>query len=228
MQLIEVYNQLSFGELRNVMLGTGALDTSADGSMPAANQQRILPLIKGGLTELHKRFLLREVTDSITLTPGLADYALTPADDDVLKVERIYGTWDALEYEIPINEVGNPLSIRTPTPTSLIVPIDTVKAPWLLETTTLSLIYRADHAFMAAIADNDLATTVITLPRSHLRALTLYVASQVANPVGFAGDMHEGNNYAIKFEQEVAALKGQNFEIDSNYENNKLAMRGLP
>jgi len=39
--------------------------------------------------------------------------------------------------------------------------------------------------------------------------------------------MHEGNNYAIKFEQEIMSLKGFNFEIDTDYENVKLTSRGF-
>lgn len=228
MLLTEVYEQLAYGELRNTVLGTGALDSSADGSMPEAIHAKILPLVKMGITELHKRFLLREVTVAEPLIALQANYTLAPTDDDLLKVHRIYGTYLTNKYEIPLNEVNNELSIRTPTDKTIIVPTDNTKAPWLLETNSLSIVYQADHvAIPAAMPWETVNITTISLPRTHLWALCLYIASRVTNSMGFAGEMHEGNNYAIKFEQEVASLKGFNYEIDTGHENTKLTDRGF-
>lgn len=232
MLLTEVYDQLAYGELRNTVLGdaiglTGSMDGAADGTNVETIHAKVLPLIKLGITELHKRFLLREVTITQALVAGQADYTLTPSDDDLLKVVRINGTYLTKEYEIPLNELNNERSIRT-TDKALIVPTDSEKAPWLLETTTLSIVYQADHALISAsLPWASAAATTITLPRSHLWALCLYVASRVTNSMGFGGEMHEGNNYAIKFEQEIASLKGFNFEIDTDYENVKLTDRGF-
>lgn len=232
MLLTEVYDQLAYGELRNTVLGdaiglTGSMDGAADGTNVETIHAKVLPLIKLGITELHKRFLLREVTITQALVAGQASYTLAPSDDDLLKVVRINGTYLTKEYEIPLNELNNERSIRT-TDKALIVPTDSAKAPWLLETTTLSIVYQADHVLIsAALPWASAAATTITLPRSHLWALCLYVASRVTNSMGFGGEMHEGNNYAIKFEQEIASLKGFNFEIDTDYENVKLTDRGF-
>lgn len=232
MLLTEVYDQLAYGELRNTVLGdaiglTGAMDGSPDGTNVETIHAKVLPLVKLGITELHKRFLLREVTLTQALVADQADYTLATASDDLLKVVRIYGTYLTKTFEIPINEINNELSIRV-ADTSLIVPTDGTKAPWLLETTSLSIRYQADHVTIpASLAWASAASTNITLPRSHLWALCLYVASRVTNSMGFGGEMHEGNNYAIKFEQEVASLKGFNFEVDTDYENVKLTNRGF-
>jgi len=232
MLLTEVYDQLAYGELRNTVLGdaiglTGSMDGAADGTNVETIHAKVLPLVKLGITELHKRFLLREVTITQALVSGQANYVLAPANDDLLKIMRVNGTYLAKDYEIPLNELNNERAIRTIDKT-LIVPTNVVKAPWLLETTSLSVVYQADHALIpASLPWASAAATTITLPRSHLWALCLYVASRVTNSMGFGGEMHEGNNYAIKFEQEIMSLKGFNFEIDTDYENVKLTSRGF-
>ncbi len=227
MKLIDIFNQLAYSELRNVFIGSGPIDDGEDG-MPAANMHKFLPSIQAGLTELHTRFLLREGTTSVTLD-GSASYTVeSTAGEALMKVERIYGTYNSKEYEIPLNEVGNDAAIRTSTQDTLLVPTDTEKAPWLLETTVLSVVYRADHAEIdATSAISAPVTYTINLPSTHLRALTLFCASQAMNPMGSGGEFHEGNNYWARFEAACTQLVTHNMQIDSNYENDKLESRGF-
>lgn len=249
MKLLDVYNQLAYGELRQVALGSGGIDSTKD-TTPKENFVKLFPLVQSGLTELHKRFLLRERELVVTLVDNqvvymlhidfaatndvstedpkyITDTATLPFEDDLMRVERIYGTYLTKEYEIPLNQYNNKESIRTTDYNRLLLPDDTDLAPWLLETTTLRIVYRADHpAITPAKANTSPLNTEIFLPPTHLEALTFYIASRVLNPGGADGEFHEGNNYTIKFEAAVQKLKDENFAVDPEFENDKLESRG--
>jgi hypothetical protein len=235
MTLDDVYEQLATGELRMLAFGDAAVGTSPE------KYAKLLPAVKLGLTQLHKKFLLREGVLPITLIPGKVSYTLDkryaesntastatkwimdaddPYLDNFLKIERIL---DADGEEIPLNVVGNASAIRTPTHNSFIVP-DT------LESATLSVVYRADHPAI----DKYLATAApgqvtLDLPASHLLALVYFVASRIINPVGPtpAGNFHEGNNYAAKFETECAELMSLNVGyIEDTVEHDNFSRNG--
>lgn len=254
MKLIDVYNQLAYGELRQVALGTGSIDATSD-TVPKENFVKLFPLVQAGLTELHKRFLLRErelIVTLVTPTPKsqvvymlhidfaatndksdedpkyITDTVALPFENDLMRVERIYGTWHEKEYEIPLNQYNNAESIRTTDFNRLLLPDDILTAPWLIETKTLRIVYRADHpAITPAKANSSPLATEIFLPPTHLEALTFYIASRVLNPAGSDNEFHEGNNYMVKFEAAVAQLKTENFDVDNEYENDKLNQRGF-
>ena len=230
MKLESVFDQLSYGELRNVVFGPGALNSTAQvGDMDETQYPRLIPLIRLGLTALHKRFLLREAEADVTLVNGQATYTFAPAANDLMRIERIYGTYLEKEYEIPLNEIANKEAIRTTEYNIIVVPTDTDEAPWLLETTTLRVVYRADHV---PISDTETAAATrdidITLPWTHLEALCLYVAARVQTNTGIQGEnFHAGNNYRALFEQECARLKMENMSVDTQRENTKLEQRGF-
>ena len=250
MKLSDVYDQLAYGELRQLALGAGDIAATTTDT-PKESFLKLFPLVKSGLTELHKRFLLRERELVVTLVPDqvvymlhidfaaqntkssetnkyITDTAALPFEDDLMRVERIYGTLDAKEYEIPLNQTNNKESIRTTDYNRLLLPDDTTEAPWLLETTTLRIVYRADHpAISKPKANASPLSTEISLPSTHLEALTFYIASRVMNPIGSGGEFHEGNNYTIKFEAAVQQLKDDNFDASDEYENDGLERRGF-
>jgi len=227
MKLIDIFNQLAYSELRNVFFGSGPVNDGEDG-VPTANMHKFIPSIQAGLTELHKRFLLREGTTTVTLT-GATSYTVTPeAGEALMKIERVYGTYNDSVYDIPLNEIGNDKSIRTSVYDTILVPTDTDLAPWLLETTVLTVVYRADHQTIdtdAAIAAP--VTWDIDLPQTHLWPLVLFCASRAMNPMGSGGEFHEGNNYWSQFEAACQQLVTHNMSIDSDYENTKLVDRGF-
>lgn len=237
MYLQDILDQLTYGELREIALGTG--EPNEDGGMPKDSVTRLFPLIKLGLTELHKRFLLRENDLTIELQAGKVTYVLAdkfaesnttsneavkyikdvaaPYENDLMKIERIFGTYLEKEYEIPLNVVDDPSSIRLTSQTTFIIPDDTELAPWLLETTELRLTYRADHPELNKNTAIALPTrTEIFLPVTHLEPLLYYVASRVFNATGMSAEFHDGNNYASKFEAACQLLRIENHQLDRN------------
>jgi len=251
MKLEDIYFQLAYGELRNIALGNGLLGAVTEGEgIPAANYAKLLPFVQLGLTELHKRFPLKENTITVTLQPSQVIYPLTiayavsntattgtkhitdttlaPFRDDLMQIERVYGTYEGKSYEIPLNEIDNPESIRTTAYNVLLLPDDTETAPWLLETTTLRVVYRADHpAINKYMANAAPGVTEIFLPPSHLEPLLYYIASRQHNPIGISNEFHEGNNYFAKFEASCALLESTGLTARGNDGNSKLDRRGF-
>lgn len=251
MTLEDIYDQLAYGELKNVVFGR-RLDE--DQGIEGDHMKQILPHVQLGLTDLHKRFLLREETTYVDLQDGQSDYWLTldfaaqnskskeavkyiadTADNlftgNLHKVEQLWGTYCSEDYRVPLNRIDRKDGVRTPQYNKIIVPTDTTDAPWLLETTQLKVIYRADHPpIREAYANAAPSQVEISLPPTHLWALCLFIASRTHNPVGISGntDFHEGNNYAAKYEVEIARLKGHGFQIDTDVDGSeKFDRRGF-
>lgn len=226
MKLSEVFDQLSYGELAQIDLGGAGIGEE--------HWDRLLASVNLGLTELHKRFLLKEGRVVVALQPGKTTYVLDskyalsdvdhptltkylqdsvdePFQNDILKIERIY---DSLDNELGLNNPGDLIdrarfNCRTPNYNTLVVPAE-------LMGSQVSVVYRANHPLLRK-EDSffDPAEVEVNLPYSHLEALLYYVASRIMNPIGMTSEFHDGNNYAMKFEQACAVLEQQNFRVDS-------------
>lgn len=249
MTLDDVYTQLTHGELRQLFLGSGDIDGNDD-AMPEINYKKVFPSVQLGLTELYKRFFLREGHLDVLLDDSRVTYPLVqkhaesntrstepkfildsdaPFTNDLFKIERVYGIYKGQEYEVPLNEIGNPAAVRTISYNTLTVPTDVRHAPWRKETQVLHIVYRANHPEISPYRANASPLSVeIELPPMYLEALCFYIASRMHNPLGMAPDtMHEGNNYFQRFMAAVQELKDQNYEIDDDAVNDKLYARGF-
>ena len=234
MFLSEVFDQLTHGELSQVNIGGSTTTGITEENYPA-----MVSHVNLGLTNLYKRFLLKEGTVFLERQAGMQTYTLhsnyqvgnrasreavryidasVPAFmDDILKVERVY---NELGEEQSLNDEGNSYSIMTPTYNTLVIPA-------VSEVEGLRIVYRANHPKIV-IEDGDLDPTEVSLqlPDSHLEALLLFVASRVLNPVGMSQQFHDGNNYAAKFEQACQYLENQNLRVDKTAVNNRLQRNG--
>lgn len=210
MTLDDIFNQLSYGELVQIYAGSGD-----SGLTEAKDRLKIAASISLGLTELHKRFLIREGEEQVQLTSTQLTYSLT--NSDVIRIERVY---DAEGNELNINIVDDPESIRTPTMTSL-------KVPSTLSTEYLTVVYRAKHPELdkskIPLAPDEIE---VELPEAYLVALLYFVASRVLNPIGIADNFHEGNNYTAKFEAACQLLGAENIEVATFGENNRFVNNG--
>jgi hypothetical protein len=216
MTLEDIYEQLSVGELRLLFIGEGG---DSFNGVPPSKYAELLPSVKLGLSDLHKRFLLRERTFTLQMVEGKVSYhidikyaesntsssepvkwitdASDPFEADLLRIERVYAEDGT---ELTLNLLGDADALRTPAYNYLVVP-DT------LETQVLTVVYRADHpAINKYIANAAPSQVPIELPTSHLNALLMFVGSRIMNPTGMSGTFHEGNNYAMKYEAECALL----------------------
>ena len=224
MKLSEVYDQLAYGELRQIVLGTGDMTINNIG-IPQAKQQEILPFVVLGLTEIHKRFKLREGRATLPLIEGQSAYSLATATD-FMQVEAITGIWDKKDIDIPIN-LGFKHGITTPTYNTLTVPTDVNDAPWLRETTELIISYRADHPVIDVNIANAAASIVdIFLPSMYLQALIYYISARVTSSLGGSEGYIETDSYQAKFEYQCSLLVKDSFNVEREMPDNKLALRG--
>lgn len=233
MKLIEIFNQLTYGELSQISLGGGEVGEIAEKNYPA-----VMSHVNLALAELYRRFTLKEGRVRIATVAGLLTYSLNskyavqnvkskeilryiqdeytnPFKDDVIKIERVlYGN-----VELGLNDESDHLSVHTPSLTVLRLPPEIVGY--------VDVVYRAGHANIDPIkgAFNP-ETLEIDLPYSHLNALLLFIASRVNNPIGMTNEHHAGNSYWNKFEAACASLKMDNVAVDSKRQPNRFRDRG--
>jgi hypothetical protein len=232
MTLEDIYEAIATGELSQVILGN-----DGDGTLeiPDNRRKQIRHSVQLGLTDLHTRFLIREKSFILERITDKSVYLLgkqfaqsntasqegtkyindtnDPFVDDLLKIDRIF---DADGDEIPLNEIDNDCSVRTLADNLISVPDE-------LETETLKIHFRANHPLLNKyLADAAPSTIPIALPTKYLQALLYFVASRGLNPIGFAGErMHEGNNFAMKYEMECQRLLAIGAGIETVSQNGR-------
>ena len=236
MTLDDIFDQLTYGELSHLFITPGAVPATG---LPADKRKGIFLSVQLGLTELYKRFKLREGSLTIGLAADKYSYLLTtryaesnlkstgvvkhildadsPFLDDLLQIEKVYSEDGT---ELPLNMLDDEDSIMTPSFNSIVIPDD-------LEGDTLRIQYRANHPVLqahVAIAAPSIVT--IDLPPTHLKALLLWVASRVhTKPISM--DMfHDGNNYYGKFEAACAELVNSGFHVENSGVNDRLRSKG--
>lgn len=245
MKLAEVFAQLTYGELSQLNLGgaeAGAIDVS--------NYPNLLAHVNLGLTQLYKRFPLKESRLTVELindrvgyplasgyavsnvaVNGLPRYILDtdePFQDDLLKIENVFTD---LGVELALNDASNQYSIMTPTLNTIRVPLALVDSsldwPEELDTLTLEVVYRANHPILVMDpATFDPALVEIELPYSHLEPLLFYIASRLHNPIGMTNEFHAGNSWAAKYEQSCMLLEVKNLNVDQGSQNTRIQRNG--
>jgi len=246
MKLKEIFDQLTYGELSQLSIGGGEA-----GEINPNNYDRILAHINLGMTALYKRFPLKENRVIITLQPGRLTYPIAskyavshrtsretvrfitdtyaaPFKDDIHKIERVYSSTG---HEFALNNIDDPYSMITPSATVLRVPADIVVPPVELademRTTTLEVVYRANHPILMTDAgDLDPEMVDVELPYSHLEPLLLFVAGRVHSPSGITNELNMGNTYMAKYEAACQQLEVLNLRVDQGSQQNRLARNG--
>lgn len=246
MNLQEVFDQLTHGELSQLSIGGNEA-----GIINPANYNRLVPHVNLGLTQLYKRFPLKEgrltleLQSDRTVYPIHSKYAVSsrssrepvryikdslavPFKDDIHKIEKVL---TSSGYEFSLNDEGEEYSLFTPSATVLRVPLDVVDQvldlPDELKTTLVEVVYRANHPLI--IADGaDLEPDVIELelPYSHLEPLLLFIASRVHTPTGMTNEANLGNTYATKYEAACQLLETVNLRVDQGGQADRLHRNG--
>ena len=223
MYIEDIFNQLRYGEFRNLPI-VKRLDS--DPYFTSSERNQVIPHIIQALRVLHTRFAIREEAYNLPLVEGIYSYDLSL--NDLLKISRIYGVLNAEPYEVSLNKVDSLDSIRTPSYNHLDIPSDPLISPWLVETSELNIRYRADHPVIDIdAATNTPESVVIELPPAYLEPLLYYIASRYISPIGMNAEFHEGNNYAAKYERSCQRLEQLNMEVDADSINTKLTDRGF-
>ena len=233
MNLQTIFDHFTYGELAQIAL------TNEGEGISEANRARVITNVNLGLTELHKRFLLKRGTLYVEIQSDQSIYILDnkysesntsssqpvkfikdladPFKNDLLRIEQVL---DATDVEQPLNEHGKTESLFTPSFNKLVFPSNVTEG-------TYKVVYRANHPQLTNIDAMYPPNLVdIQLPETHLEALLYYVASRILNPVGMMNEFHEGNNYYVKFEDACQRLENLNFRIDMVEDDDRFCNRG--
>lgn len=246
MKLLEIFNHLTSGEFAQLHIG-GA----EEGEITEANYAKVVSHINLGLGNLYQRFFLKEGRVDLNMVAGKSIYPIHSTylstnaasnqpvkylqnnefgtfADDIYKVEAVQT--DA-GLDLPFNDVLDPYSVFTPSPTVLRIPAALVSQeagiPDAYKTSKLTIVYRAKHPHInidAASFSPELLE--LELPESHLEALLLFVASRAHTPLGMVNEFNSGNNYASKYELACQALEKNAFYIDTSTSNHRLIKNG--
>ena len=245
MNLKEIFDQLTYGELSQISIGGGAA-----GQIRPADHAKLVAHTNLGLTALYKRFNLKMGRFTLELQPGLTTYQLNsqfcqsntrskqplkyiddaamPFKDSLLKVEYVFAETG---FEFSVNNPVDIYSMNTPTQRVLTVPADIVARkdtlPEDMKTSTLEIVFRDNHPkILTDDGEIEPEEVQLELPETHVDALLYYIASRVHTPAGIGGEDNTGNLYYQKYEIACQELENQNLQIDKGAQYNRLEKSG--
>jgi hypothetical protein len=241
MKLIDLFTDLTYGELWNLFLG-GYNPASPESEPDPIKYAQLLASVNSGLTQLYSEFFLRSEEHYIlcreqTTTYKLhSDYAQTnlasPIDiadryiqdtadnkfyDNVLKIEEVF---DEDGVKLPMNDETEDLSVYTPA-------YNTVQVPYPEDNMTISVQFRATHPRIVYtdIATFDPSTVEIELPNSLKNCLEYYIASKLLRPMG-GERVVEADNYYQLFKDSIRVIKEEGLEVQGETLGSKFEDRG--
>lgn len=246
MKLQEVFDQLTHGELSQLSIGG-----NETGVIAPSSYNRLVPHVNLALTALYKRFPLKEGRLNLELQAGRTTYPINsryavtsktsreavryikdtvsePFLDDIHKIERVY---TSAGHEFGLNDEADFYGMHTPSATVLRVHPDVVSKaislPDELKTSTLEVVYRANHKLIVADgADLEPESIELELPYSHLEPLLFYIASRVHTPTGMTNETNMGNTYFAKYEASCQQIEALNLRVDQGSQNTRLQSNG--
>jgi len=239
MNLLDVFTALTYGELKQLKLGGFDADSLESAPVPDSYAP-LISAINLGLTELHKRFLLKTeeiyvqqyahieiytlawkyaATNTASTEPYkyIVDTVAAPFQDNVLKIEEIYNEIGEL---LVLNDADDDESLFTPTYRSIQVP-----AP--VSANVLGVQYRANHPKLVFARGMQPANVEIELPEGLLEALLYYIAMRSFSSLN-TDDNHESDNYLKKFEASCIQYKLSGLNLQPDLGNSNFDARGWP
>lgn len=245
MLLKEVFDQLECAELNNISV----VDQSTKEIDPA-QYKRVVTAINAGLTEIHSRVLLKQGFMTVKLIEGQELYTLDkkfnvslvkpdpsqfiisnpPFANDLLKVHEIRANLDvpgwSREITLGINNGDERYNIEMPAYNQIYVP---AKFSGDHRVSELKISYRKNHK-MLPTCDNDIDPECVglTLERSYLWALCLFVAARMHMPVGLQDATYSGNSFMAQFSQELAQMSNAGLDLSNISHNYGKTRRGFP
>lgn len=237
MKLEELFSRLSYGELSNL-----AMSGEGSGTIRDKEQDKLITYVNSGMIALHKRFVLRskevliECYDHITDYHLKKRYALNSGSDEKYKyiidlpenqfvedVIRILEVSNSLKQKLPLNDPGNPLSVFTPSPTTLQVPEPITR-------NGLSVIYQANPVpleYVGTDREGALAQE-IDIPSFLETALTNHIAYKVYSHMNGQEQQAKAQEYLVMFENECSEVESNDLMAQSqSVTHYKLNERGF-
>lgn len=241
MKLIDLFTDLTYGDLWNLWLG-GFNPTHPESEPDPVKYAQLVAAVNAGLNQLYIEFFLRSEEHYVALNQAQttyklhSDYAQTntasaipiedryimdtaefPFVDNVLKIEEVY---DEDGVKLPLNDTTEDLSVYTPA-------YNTIQVPYPEDGMTISVQFRATHPRIVYtdITTFDPDTIEIELPNSLKDALVYYVASRLLRPMGGERTV-EADNYFNLYKDAINITKTEGLETQGETLGSKFEDRG--
>jgi len=237
MTLLDVFRDLTYGELQGLAIGNLIPDDNESSPDPK-DYANVMSHINLGLKEIYKRLFLsskeviiqqydhieKYVLDykyaaSNTLSPEpykyITDSIYDPFMDDVLKIEEVFNEGGEKMF---LNDSTEPWSVYTPS-------YRTVQIPFPHNSNSMTVHYRASHPTLVYTADMDPDEIEIMLPDGLMEALLLYVAHRAYGSLN-TDDNSQGNNYRKLFEASMKQVELLGLQVQPEYSNVRLDKTG--
>lgn len=238
MKLVDLFRQLSFGELSNL-----AISKEGSGEIVEEKRPQLVQYVNDGLLALHSRFLLAEKDvlieqiDSVTFYHLSRKYAVTsnsdaqwhyikdlpedPFQEDLIKILSVFDVNTGCKREL--NDTGNPVSLFTPQPNILQVPCPVTGE-------ALCVIYQASHSKLDDRIDGpkNLLDQSIDLPAYLKNPLQLYVAHKVFSHMNGQENVAKSQEYLASFETACLEVEDRDLVNQTFHTtHNKFKQRGF-
>lgn len=239
MLLQEVFDQLACSELNNIYV----TDQVTKELLPE-HYKKVATAINAGLTQLHTQFQLRRGEITIVLQPGQTVYQLNRRNmaprsevpgagkfirytsdfsDNMLKILQVF---DDQGQELGMNNHTDYYSVHETSMDTMVVPLDFYEKRHVRE---LRVVYLQDHKRIpAGCEDLDPECYGLTLPRSHLWALCLFVAGRMHVPIGLQDATYSGNSFMALFNNECARLQEKSMDLSYLGASTGIVRQGFP
>lgn len=241
MKLIDLFTDMTYGDLWNVFLG-GFNPTHPESEPDPVKYAQLVAAVNAGLNQLYIEFFLRseehyiELNEAQTTYKLHSDYAQTntaspipiadryimdtatnPFQDNILKIEEVY---DEDGVKLPLNDVTEDLSCYTPA-------YNVIQVPYPENDMTISVQFRATHPriIYTGVGTFDPSAVEIELPNSLKDSLVYYVASKLMRPMGGERTV-ESDNYFQLFKDSINVIKTEGLEVQGETLGSKFEDRG--
>lgn len=221
MKLSDIFDQLSAGPLSQ-------LSMVEDGEITSEHVNKIIHQVNAGLTDLHRRFFLRQETHELDVVSTQLRYPLKDLGIiEILDVSDKDGHLLLLnphDIRKPMNEVKPPHRVFTPVYN--ILRFDPVPDG------TYLIRYQARHPIIEKVEDFasfDASLVDVELPLEYLNALVFYIASKVITPIvgQLDGNPQEGVMYTQLYEAECQQLTANGLDVSDSFQESQFHQKGF-
>lgn len=231
MLLSEILDHLALGELDQRKI-------TEDGCICPKYLPRVISTINLGLTELYKRFPLKQKELYIQLYPEISTYTISskyaetntestadpkyildsadePFEDDFIKIEKIV---DEGGNQVPLNDPVEQLSVYTPAYNQIQVPMPEFE-------NQLGIVYRAKHVKLSTLITEP-ETVEVDLPDFLLEPLLIYVAYKLNINMDKLNGSNQGITDYQRFDSMCNSIDFYNLLPSEGIESEKFSARG--
>jgi len=248
MHLEELFTQLTQGELSQLKMG----GRDSVGIRPC-DYAKVIPHINLGLTEIYKRFNLKQgevvvqqfdeiqtyQLNSIyaqSRMPGTTNPSNLPEGSKYYIMDSPYQpfTDNVLRIEAIHNELGEELYKNQDRAYfdgsdkywAVNTPsYNSIQVPYPEKENQMIVTYRADHDPIIYVEGMNLHTIQVPISPTYLESLLLYIAARVYTNLS-SNEGNEGNNYTTKFEASIQKIIDLNLINNDDTQNVKLDENG--